>query len=101
MNSDVKLWAKFRTRTNEESHIALTPILFWVLDEAGDYIAYVLSPASIHPIGYALPCTHNSIRETFGEMQGFILHDNLADEIAKLKEWVAKDDDNRSLYIYP
>jgi len=102
MNSDVKLWAQFSDESNGKTFVSLTPVLFWVSDEEGFYEAHVLASSSEkHPIGYALPCHHNNIRERFGEIQGFILHDNLAVEIAELKKWVYIDEDNRSFHVYP
>lgn len=101
MTSNHRLWARFRSENDGMTQISIVPVLFWETEGEGQYHkAYVLIPPGTQMEGYAIPFDESDIVNYLGRLEGFILHDNIQEEITRLNKWVEKDEDN-SLYVYP
>ncbi len=101
MNSNIKLWAKFRLVADEHISITYTPVIGWERQEEGVYIAIVLRQPSMHDSDTAYAVDNAVVRQDYGRLESFVREENLQEAIENSQVWVNKDEENRSLYVYP
>lgn len=101
LNSNVKLWAKFRSEDDGLICIFFTPVIGWTKTDENEYTALVLGPSLSGLDGQAVPVDCGKVMRDFGDIDGFVLDESIKETMEKSIKWQLEDDDNRSVSIYP
>lgn len=101
MHSLFKLWAKFKQADGEAISFTFTPVIAWERKGDGEYVAIVLRQPSMYDSATAYAVDNQTIIKDYGYVVSFILDENIKQEIASTQTWIDKDNENRSIYVYP